>query len=168
MNKCPACDEEFDDDEYQKHIKSHEEKSILNNLDHYDKIRGQKARFTKRMRKIIQNNMTQGDKMLADDVLYKTVNGKKKRRGDLKWFTLKQQHPKIVKTAWKIYQKDFEDDLGYVTPDNFHDIAILIELATDFLREEATKPKKKKKVGRTTKIEQRLDELEKRVAELEN
>jgi len=38
----------------------------------------------------------------------------------------------------------------------------------DYLREEITKPKKKKKAGKMAKTLQRLDDLEKRVAKLEN
>ena len=53
--------------------------------------------------------------------------------------------------------------MGFVTLDNFSDTKILEEKAEVFLREEATKPKKEKKVGKMAKILQRLDEIEKRI-----
>ena len=160
-DNCPVCDEEFEDeDRFQEHVKSHEEKSILNKPDFSHKVAGGKMKFTKRMHDIIKN-MTESDKTLAEEVLYRVVNGKKKRSGHQKWYTLKQKHPRIAKTAWELYEKKFADDLGYVTIDNFSDTDILLELA------EKEEPKKKKKAGKTAKILERLDELEKRVAKLE-
>ena len=170
MNKCPACDEEFDDDEYQKHIKSHEEKSILNKPDFSHKIAGKRMTFTKRMQKIIQEDMPKDwNRIINVSTLFHIVNGKLKQRGSIyKWELLEKRYPQITKTAWEKYQEKFKDDLGFVTLDNFSDTKILEEKAEIFLREEATKPKKKKKAGKTAKILERLDELEKRVAELEN
>ena len=101
--------------------------------------------------------------------LFHKVNGELKQRGGIyKWELLEKRYPQITKTAWVKYQEKWKDDLGYVTLDNFSDTKILEEKAEIFLREEATKPKKKKRAGKTAKILERLDELEKRVAELEN
>ena len=171
MNKCPVCDEKFDDEEeFQEHIKSHEDESILNAPNFVPKIAGKRMKFTKRMQEIIQQDMPKDwNRIINVSTLFHIVNGKLKQRGSIyKWELLEKRYPQIAKTAWKKYQEKFKDDLGFVTLDNFSDTKILEEKAEIFLREEATKPKKKKKVGRTTKIEQRLDDLEKRVAELEN
>ena len=108
--KCLICDEKFEDEEeFKEHIKSHEDESILNKPDFHDKVRGQKAKFTTRMHDIIKN-MTESDKTLAEEVLYRVVNGKRKRRGDLKWYTLKQKYRRIAKTAWELYEKKFKSD----------------------------------------------------------
>ena len=162
-DNCPVCDEEFEDeDRFQEHVKSHEEKSILSKPDFRHKVAGGKMKFTKRMRDIIKN-MGESEITLADEVLYRVVNGKKKRSGHQKWYTLKEKHPRIAKTAWELYKKKFADDLGYVTIDNFSDNDTLLDLA----EKEEPKKKKKKKAGKTAKILERLDELEKRVAKLE-
>ena len=162
-DNCPVCNKEFEDEgKFQEHLKSaHEKKSILNKLDFRDKVRGQKAKFTTRMHDIIKN-MTESDKTLAEEVLYRVVNGKRKRRGDLKWYTLKQKYRRIAKTAWELYEKKFADDLGFVTIDNFSDTDTLLELAA-----KQEPKKKKKKAGKMAKILERLDELEKRVGKLE-
>ena len=109
------------------------------------------------------------NKIINVPTLFRKKNGKwVQKGGDNKWELLKMKYPQIAKRAWEKYQEKFKDDLGFVTLDNFSDTKILEEKAEVFLREEATKPKKEKKVGKITKIQQRLDELEKRVAELEN
>ena len=169
--KCLICDEKFEDgEEFQEHVKSHEEKSILNKPDFCPKVRGQRARFTMRMKKIIQQDMPKDwNKIINAPMLFRKKNGEwVQKGGDNKWELLKMKYPQIAKTAWEKYQEKFKDDLGFVTLDNFSNTKILEEKAEVFLREESTKPKKKKKVGKMTKILERLDELEKRVAELEN
>ena len=171
MNKCPACYEKFDDEEeFQKHIKSHEDKSILSEPDFCPKVRGQRMIFTKRMQVIIQEDMPkEWNKIINVPSLFRKKNGKPvQKSGDNKWELLKMKYPQIAKTAWEKYQEKFKDNLGFVTLDNFSDTKILEEKAEIFLREEATKPKKEKKVGKMAKILQRLDEIEKRVAKLEN
>ena len=170
-DNCPVCDEEFEDeDRFQEHVKSHEEKSILNKPDFCPKVRGQRMSFTKRMQAIIQEDMPKDwNKIINAPSLFRKKNGKLVQKGgDNKWELLKMKYPQIAKTAWEKYQEKFKDDLGFVTLDNFSDTKILEEKAEIFLREEATKPKKEKKVGKMTKILERLAELEKRVAELEN
>ena len=163
IDNCPVCDEEFEDEgKFQEHLKSaHEKKSILNKPDFSHKVRGGKMKFTKRMRDIIKN-MGESEITLADEVLYRVVNGKKKRSGHQKWYTLKQKHPRIAKTVWELYEKKFADDLGFVTIDNFSDTDTLLELAA-----KQEPKKKKKKAGKMAKILERLDELEKRVGKLE-
>ena len=109
------------------------------------------------------------NKIINVPSLFRKKNGKPvQKSGDNKWELLKMKYPQIAKTAWEKYQEKFKDNLGFVTLDNFSDTKILEEKAEVFLREEATKPKKEKKVGKMTKILERLDELEKRVAKLEN
>ena len=171
MDECIICGKEFgDEEEYQKHVKSHEDESILNKPNFCPKVAGQRMLFTKRMRVIIRQDMPKDwNKIINVPTLFRKKNGKwVQKGGDNKWELLKTKYPQIAKTAWEKYQEKFKDNLGFVTLDNFSDTKILEEKAEVFLREEATKPKKKKKVGRITKIQQRLDDLEKRVAELEN
>ena len=168
MNKCPICDEGFEDEEeYQKHVKSHEDESILNEPDFGRKVAGKRMNFTKRMQDIIQQDMPKDwNKIINVPTLFRKKNGKwVQKGGDNKWELLKTKYPQIAKTAWEKYQEKFKDDLGFVTLDNFSNTKILEEKAEVFLREEATKPKKK--VGKMAKILERLDKLEKRVAKLE-
>ena len=171
MNECIICEKEFgDEEEYKKHVQSHKDESILNKPDFCPKVRGQRMSFTKRMQAIIQEDMPKDwNKIINAPSLFRKKNGKLVQKGgDNKWELLKMKYPQIAKTAWEKYQEKFKDDLGFVTLDNFSNTKILEEKAEIFLREEATKPKKKKKAGKTAKILERLDELEKRVAELEN
>ena len=171
MDECIICGKEFGgEEEFQEHIKSHEDESILNAPNFVPKIAGKRMKFTKRMQEIIQQDMPKDwNRIINVSTLFHIVNGKLKQRGSIyKWELLEKRYPQITKTAWKKYQEKFKDDLGFVTLDNFSDTKILEEKTEVFLREEATKPKKEKKVGKMTKILERLDELEKRVAELEN
>ena len=164
--KCLWCDEKFkDEEEYQEHIKSHEDESILSEPDFCPKVRGQRALFTNRMKKIMQQDMPKDwNKIINAPMLFRKKNGKwVQKGGDNKWELLKMKYPQIAKTAWEKYQEKFKDDLGFVTLDNFSDNDTLLDLA----EKEEPKKKKKKKAGKTAKILERLDELEKRVAKLE-
>ena len=166
--KCLICDEKFEDgEEFQEHVKSHEEKSILNKPDFGRKVAGKRMNFTKRMQDIIQQDMPKDwNKIINASTLFHKVDGKLKQKGgNYKWELLEKRYPQITKIAWEKYQEKYKDDLGFVTLNNFSDTEILKEKAEVFLREEATKPKKK--VGKMAKILERLDKLEKRVAKLE-